>query len=485
MRKNGSLVKKAVEGTLVLGVRRVLIQVIFTLSNIFLARLLFPQDFGTFAIVSFTLVVFTVFCDLGLGPSLVQKKGDVTVLDLRTAFTIQFILALSVIAIIFAITPLFIDFYQLEEKNSLLFRLYSLHLLLIPFKNTCGALLERRLEYKKVVTVEILDTLCGSLVTVSGAIAGLGVLSFAIGAVAGRFFGALLYSLLGWWSFGFAFSKRTLVALTKFGLPYQINVILGLFYGPFVLLYLGKRVGSENLGYFQFAASLAVLPLAFSEIINRVIFPLGARLQSNKEVLGKIIERSIVVVSITTLPLLALGLSTAREIINFVYTDRWLPALPALYLGLVQTSVMAYTGIFSQLLLAKGRAKDLRNMSLVWAILTWLLAPPLISAFSFVGMSLAGLVVSLSGIWLFIRLKQEIEFSIFAKIAPYFVGAVFAGLFIYSILSFLPHSILSLILAVSLGFCAYVTIITVLAKKEFFSDLLAVWNLVWGREGRS
>src|SRR3989338_1728005 len=203
MRKNGSLVKKAVEGTLVLGVRRVLIQVIFTLSNIFLARLLFPQDFGTFAIVSFTLVVFTVFCDLGLGPSLVQKKGNVTVLDLRTAFTIQFILALSVIAIIFAITPLFIDFYQLEEKNSLLFRLYSLHLLLIPFKNTCGALLERRLEYKKIVTVEILDTLCGSLVTVSGAIAGLGVLSFAIGAVAGRFFGALLYSLLGWWSFGF------------------------------------------------------------------------------------------------------------------------------------------------------------------------------------------------------------------------------------------------------------------------------------------
>ena len=70
------LKKKAIAGATLLGIKRVVIQTILLISNIFLARLLFPADFGTFAMVTFVITFFTVFSDLGLGPSLVQQKDE-------------------------------------------------------------------------------------------------------------------------------------------------------------------------------------------------------------------------------------------------------------------------------------------------------------------------------------------------------------------------------------------------------------------------
>ena len=473
---------RALAAVVYLGSKRILLQIIFTFSNIILARLLFPEDFGAFAVVGFATTFFLVFCDLGFAPAIVQKKGRVYLEELKTAFTFQLFLIVIVFAVIYVVSPGVSDFFNLGEQGVRLFRIYSLYLFFLPFKTTSGAILERNLDYRKLVIVEVLDVFVASVVSISGALAGLGVFSFVAGGLAGHFFGATFYFLMAPWRLGLSFSKKALLRLAKFGLPYQSNLALGLFWGPLVLLYLGKVVGNENLGFFQFAASLAVLPLAVSEIVNRLIFPLGSRLQADKDTFRKIIERSLVVVSITTLPLLAIALASAREIIHFVYTDKWLPSLPALYFGLMQTSIIAYTGVFSQLLLARGRAKYLRNMALVWAILTWTVAPPLISKFNFVGMNLTGILVSLSGIWLFIKLRKEIEFSISKNILPYFVSATIAGLLVFGLLRVLPYLFVSLFAAVVLGFLTFFAFVMFFARRAFIENFRFILDLVVRRK---
>ena len=448
-----------------LGIKRVIIQIIVTTSSILLARLLFPADFGTFAIVTFTVTFFTVFSDLGLGPSLVQKGEDISEDDLSTAFTLQLLLSVGVIVLIFLLSPVIAGFYNIGEKGAMLLGIYSLYLLFMPFKTTSGAIMERNLEYKKLIIIEIFELFVSSSISVLLAFRGFSVFSFAYGSVIGHLVGGILYYSLARWQIRLVIIRENLSKLAKFGLPFQSNVVIGLFYGPLILLYLGKAVGPANLGYFQWAAGFAVFSTFASDIMNRILFPLGARSQMDKQFFRNIIERSLVIVSATSLPLMFLMMAAAPSIIHFVYTDKWLPALPAVYLSLVQMGIIAYTGIFSVLLLARGRADVMRNMGILWAILTWLFSPPLIYFFNFVGMSLASLLVSATGIYLFFRLRREVDFAFSGNFVPYFFGAGISGILVFLLTNILPKTLPALVLTLGSGLAFYAVIIWFLRGK--------------------
>ena len=475
-----NLKKRAATGAVLLVGKRVVTQAIGTLSNIFLARLLFPSDFGTFAIVTFVVIFFTVFSDLGLGPSLVQKKEDLDQKDLQTAFTFQLFLIFAIVLFIFLGAPIIAGFYNLGQTGVNLLRFYSLYLFILPIKTTCGALLERNLEYKKLVTIEVTEIGITSITTVILAFLGFGVFSFVFSSVFGHFVGGLLYFIFSPWKLRLLISGKNLVKLAKFGLPFQSQAWFGLFYGPAILLYLGKAVGAQNLGFYIFAASLSVFPLAASEIINRIVFPLGARTQKDKLFFRQLIERSLVIVSATSLPIVAFMLVTAPALIHFIYTDRWTPALPAIYLGLVQMGIISYTGVFTQLLLSLGKANVMRNISAVWALVTWILGPALIYYFNFVGMSLTGLLVSATGLWLLVRLKQEVNFSWLPNFAPFFGSSAIAGFVVFIAIRTLPGNILGLVLGLFLGGAVYLGLVLLLKGRELV-DNFRVLILAFGK----
>src|SRR3989344_6039431 len=228
------LKKRAAVGVFFLSLKRAIVQVVFTGSNIFLARLLFPEDFGTFAILQFVLTFFTVFSDVALSTSLIQKKEKIDDSDLQTAFSFQLLLSLPVVIIIFFAAGTVSNFYNLGDQGVVLFRLISLVFLLVPFKTIAGAVLERELMYFKLVNVEILEILLQVTITVFFAFLGFGVFSFVIGLLAANFISAIAYTVLYPWKIRFRIKVKNLIKLSKFGLPLQINTIFGLFYGPLV-----------------------------------------------------------------------------------------------------------------------------------------------------------------------------------------------------------------------------------------------------------
>ena len=79
--------QKAIVGFVILVIRKVLLQAVYTGSNIFLARLLFPTDFGIYAIIGSIGSVFLVFSDIGLAAAIVQKKKIVSNLENSCRFS--------------------------------------------------------------------------------------------------------------------------------------------------------------------------------------------------------------------------------------------------------------------------------------------------------------------------------------------------------------------------------------------------------------
>jgi len=58
-------------------------------SNLILAHLLMPEDFGLMALVTIFLQALQMFSDIGVGPSIIQNKRGETAPFLNTAWTIQ------------------------------------------------------------------------------------------------------------------------------------------------------------------------------------------------------------------------------------------------------------------------------------------------------------------------------------------------------------------------------------------------------------
>jgi len=121
---------RAVSGVMVLTARKFVLKGVNYLGSIFLARLLAPEIFGVFAIISFIITFFSFFSDIGLGASLIQKKEKLTRQDLAVTFTLQQMLVLAVTLIIWLTAPIFSGKYNLGVQGIWLLRVFSLSLFL-------------------------------------------------------------------------------------------------------------------------------------------------------------------------------------------------------------------------------------------------------------------------------------------------------------------------------------------------------------------
>ena len=107
--------RKAVRGGFSLLIRQGFGHLIVVSGTILLARLLTPDDFGIYAVVTFLVKFLTLFGDVGLGASLIQREEEPCLEDWRAVFTFQQILVTTFALIVFLIAPFIREYYRMEQ----------------------------------------------------------------------------------------------------------------------------------------------------------------------------------------------------------------------------------------------------------------------------------------------------------------------------------------------------------------------------------
>src|SRR3989304_4310341 len=166
---------RAVKGIVVLTGRTFLLQAIALVSQLFLFAYLGGYEFGVFAIVTAIVNFLVYFSDIGLAAALIQKKETPTQTDLRTTFVTQQILILFVIGVTIALTPFFVQKYSLTSDGRILLYALALSLLFSSLKSIPSVLLERKLEFTKLVFPQILEQIVYYIVLVVLAMKGMGL----------------------------------------------------------------------------------------------------------------------------------------------------------------------------------------------------------------------------------------------------------------------------------------------------------------------
>src|SRR4030043_2167269 len=150
---------RAVKGVVVLTGRTFLLSVLSLVATGFLTVFLSPSEFGIFWIVSAIVNFLAYFSDVGLAAALIQKKEEISSNDLKTTFTVQQFLVLTLLLVLVLLTPLFQRLFFVSGEGKLLLYALGFSLLLSSLKTIPSVLMERNLEFPKLVVPQVLENL--------------------------------------------------------------------------------------------------------------------------------------------------------------------------------------------------------------------------------------------------------------------------------------------------------------------------------------
>ncbi len=446
-------------------------------ANLVLTILLSPKIFGIYITVLSIISLLNYFSDIGLAASLVQKK-EISEDDVKTAFTTQQLLIITVIFIGFLLSSFIKNFYQLPKEGVYLYWALLLSFFISSLKTIPSIFLERKIQFPKIVLVQVIENTVFYVSVIILALTKFGLASFTIAVILRSVIGLIAIYSISFWKPQIGISKESLKHLLSFGLPFQASSFLALFKDDLIILYLGKVLGFEGVGYIGWAKKWAEAPIRIiMDNISRVLFPVFSRLQHDKEKISRLIERILYYQTALLAPtILGLALTMNKFITIIPRYGKWAPALPLFYLFCISAFCATFSSPFINLFNALGKAKLTFAFMLSWTIATWILTPTLTKMFGLYGFPLAQVVLSLSIVLVVIQAKRLIKFNFFRPIYKPLLASVIMASSILPTIVFFRASIFTVSSAVIIGSLVYFVIMLFIFKANLFLEVKSLFS---------
>lgn len=468
--------RKLFSGFLTLTFRRaVLLALNFLTINIILAKVLPVPVIGIFNIANSILAFFTYFSDIGLAAALIQKK-EIHHQDLKTTFTLQELLALGICLVIFLLAPQFAQFYNLDVQGMWLIRALAISFFLTSLKVIPSVLLERELNFTKLVWVEIVETVAFNSVLIGLVFSGFSIQSFSWAVLARSILGVSLLNFLSPWQMSLGISKSSIQSLVSFGLPFQANSLLALLKDRLVPLVIARMVGTTGVGYITWSQSMAFMALEVMNIMTRISFPAFSRLQDDKAALAKTLERTLFLTSVMLYPLLFGLLAVAPSLVHYVVSPKWIPALPMIYLFAVNAFWATISTPITNFLNAIGKIGITLKLMVMWTLLEWILSPLLSIYFGFYGVAIATAIIAFTSIIPVILVKRIIQLEVIKNIWQPIIAATLMAICVFLLSTFVVTNFLTFLIVVLSGGFIYCGFIMLIAKDKLLTELKSIKN---------
>lgn len=463
---------RAVKGIIALTGRTFLLQIISFLGFFFLTVFLGKAEIGLFFAVSELIAILGYFSDIGLAAALIQKKEKPKLADIRSTFTIQQILVLTLVVLVFFLTPWLRNFYNISQAGIWLLWALTIGFFLASLKTIPSVLLERKLRFDILVVVEIVESLLFYGIAVALAWQGFGVVSYAWAVLARGIVGVILIYLLSPWKIGFAFEKDSLKYLLRFGVPYQANTFLAVVKDRLMNVFLWKIVGATGVGILGWAQKWAQMPLRFvMDSVIKVTFPAYARMQEHKKELSQAIEKTLFFITLLVFPMITGLCLLAQPLVTIIPRySKWEIAILALYLYAINSFWGAVTTPLTNALTAIGKIKTVFKLMVMWTVLTWIFFPLLAIKFGFNGVAAASALVATSSVIAIWVTKQYIEFRFLASISRPIIASLVMGILVFVLIPLLAKNIFGIVSVIALGGLVYLGLIYLMVGQQFIDD---------------
>jgi polysaccharide transporter, PST family len=464
---------------LLLGAQRVIGVAVTAAGTIALARLLTPEVFGLYAVLAFVIALGVRAGELGLGAALIQRRDLDPAAGLGVAFTATLGLAALFGAAIAAAAPLVARWPGVSGDVTAPVRWLALLVVLAALRMPAMVLLERRLAYLPLTAAETADTVTFYAVAVGAALAGAGLWSFVLGALAARAVNLVVLWGAARWRPTLSWSWGELAPVMKFGILFHGSALITIAGDAVVPIFVTAWSGVTGVGYLNWAATLAFLPLQIVSIAGRVLFPALSSLQADAERFAEATGRALNRVTAVLYPAASLLFAGAEPVVRLIFGEAWLPAVPAVRCFCVSAIIGGTSTIFVHALYSLGRADVVFRLNLASAVLLWAITVVLVPWIGYVGFAVASAILACAGVSYTalsvrrlapVRVLPAVRVPLAASLGSAAVLAALVGVWI--------HDLPSLLIAGAVSVAAYVVFAGLIGGAAWRVEFMADWRTV-------
>ncbi len=337
------------------GIGLIAVRMISLTSNIVLARLLAPADFGIVGMATLVTGVITNFAEIGVSAAIIYKSdADNHLIDV--AHTLNVITGIVAFVVGVGLGPVTAAYFG-KPILSLIVMVFSINFAINGFLSMALALLQKSFDFKtraiSSIASEFIYIAVGTIMAVSGFGLWSLVISRLIASVAGAVYVFIHTERIPRLS---KIDRQATQGLVNYGKYFLGAGIISYVFDNIDYLVIAKTLGETLLGVYMLAYNLISYPVQLvAYALGRLAFPLFAKLQSDRAALENAYNGMSALIAFISLPAFAELLAIADPLVRFLYGEKWgLAALP-LQILVLQGAVRTLTAGISDMYNAVGR----------------------------------------------------------------------------------------------------------------------------------
>lgn len=356
-----------------------------------IARILTPAQFGVFGIASLLLIFLEIITETGINIILIQDNKDIKKY-INSAWIVSIFRGFFLFFLIIVFSPFIVYFFNSPNAQSVIL-LISLVPLIRGFINPAIVRFQKELKFKyefifrsSVFLTDAFFTAVFVFLTQS-----------AYGLILGLISGALLEVFLSFIFVKpipkFAFDKAYIRHVFHRGKWVTASSVFGYFGDQGDDIVVGRILGSQGLGIYQMIYKISILPLSeISDSINRVVFPVYAKIENDRKRLKKAFVKTTLFISFLTFLLGFIIFIYPNEIILIILGSNWLIGSAALRVLSIYGIIRGINGSVTALFFAIKKQSYVTVMSFTRLVVLGIAIFPLVLSYGIVGAAYAALL---------------------------------------------------------------------------------------------
>ena len=298
-------------------------------SNIILARILLPRDFGYVGIIAVIVNIMQAFVEGGFGSAIVQKKA-LSDSDISTVFLSNLFFSIVLYAVLFLSSNAIAQYYNLIELG-IYFRVEGIILIINAICIVQMNLLIREMRFKSFFVANFVSVLSSVIISVWCALRGMGVWSLIIRDLSKEIILMIILLCLSTWKpKTISFSTSNFISIFKYCFPILLASLTRRLYDSVQTLVIGRKYSPDCLGYYTQAKKMEEVPISgYSEATSQVLFSsLSRRYESDKNNGNLFLRKNIRLLNFFIVPIVAVLELCSSSIFHLLFGEKWNDSIP-------------------------------------------------------------------------------------------------------------------------------------------------------------
>ncbi|MDE6011075.1 MAG: lipopolysaccharide biosynthesis protein [Muribaculaceae bacterium] len=338
---------------------RVASQVLYAVVGIVLANILSHEEFGLVGALAIFQAFATIFVDSGFGAALLREKSP-TDDDYSTVFWFNAAVSVAIYLLLFLSAPLiarlFHDQRELIPMSKVMFLTFVINGLAIVQTNR----LMKRMDVRMIAVSNTVALIASGVIGVMLAIMGFGAWAMVWYAVSQAAVKTGILWATGGWRPRIVFKMATIRRIRGVGISVLSSSLLNTISLNVYNFVIGIWYSLAALGVYTQADKWSKMGSAsISQILTSTFVPLLSKVQDSSEDFHRYTDRAGRFTAFILLPAMTLLAIMANPLFHLLFGHKWDAAIPLFSILAIRGIFVVLISLYSNYLLALGRARKL------------------------------------------------------------------------------------------------------------------------------